>query len=284
METFVKSSLKHTHQTDLVYFKYLIDKHLYFQLFLQLFIDSCCQNKWSLYLMRGLFHEYLTWKQSQLLFDVYGEVVGITHAGMEPTDHWIFQAVPHNLSVITVCFRSLHENIAWFALHVSRPHADDQTLCGWLAQFALITSFSRSHDERAEDSVVSPLFNKVLREEVDEWKCHCNRRLGCTLQRLLQSVCLCVCSCWRSASIIKKLHLVLPRGTDITTCPCTGTCSAVGPPDRSNTCSRNKPNQFLPSYNLRVAAPCFYYTPTHTFVRIHEIYSLNAWFNRSNLE
>lgn len=130
------------------------------------------------------------WKRQ--LYDVDGEVVGTTHRGKEPTDHWIFQAVPQNLSVITVCFRSLHENIAWFALHVSRPYSDDQTLCGWLAQFALITSFSRSHDERAEDSVVSPLFNKVLREEGDEWKCHCNRRLGHTLQRLLQSVCVCV--------------------------------------------------------------------------------------------
>lgn len=33
----------------------------------------------------------------------------------------------------------------------------------------------------------------------------------------------------QSVPIVKKLHLVLPTGTDMTTCPCTGTCSAVGP-------------------------------------------------------
>lgn len=196
------------------------------------------------------------------------EVVSITPADMETTDHWIFQAGPHKLPVIwlplqafTYCFRSHHENIAWFALHVSQPHSDDQTVCGKLAQFALVTSFRRSHDERLEDSVVSRSLIKFWEKgEMNESASVIEgREAPHTAVVALRSV----CSRWRSAPIIKKLHLVPPTGTDITTCPCAGTCSAVGPPDQSNTCSRNKPTQFLPSYNPRVAVH------THTSVTNH---------------
>lgn len=94
-----------------------------------------------------------------------------------------------------------------------------------------------------------------------------------------------VCSPWRSVPIIKKLHLVLPTGTDMTTCPCTGTCSAVGPSDRSNTCSRNKPTQFLPSYNLREPPSVLTILNRHTLLwQTTEIYSRNPGIKRPNLK
>lgn len=137
---------------------------------------------------------------------VYGcwyisEVVSLTLGWRQLTTKYFRHILTSSLlfdfpcRAFTFCFRSLRENIGWFALHVSPPQSDDQNVCGWLSQFALVTSFSRSHDERAEDSVVSPLFNKVLREGRDEWKCLCNRKLwdthtthcsGCVAE-------LCVC-------------------------------------------------------------------------------------------
>lgn len=128
--------------------------------------------------------------------------------------------------------------------------------------------------------MVSP-YNKVLRRGGYEWKCQCDRRL-------YHSVCGVrhVCLPWRSVPIIKKLHLVLPTGTDMTTCPCTGTCSAVGPSDRSNTCSRNKPTQFLPSYNLSKAVLCFYY-PQHRHTLLwqsNEIYPIKLWIKCPKLK
>lgn len=118
---------------------------------------------------------------------------------------------------------------------------------------------SESHNDRPEDSVVfSPAIEvwgfwgrptRVMQggEQHSPVNTH-----------MLQGL----CSHWRSAPmlIIRNLHLVITagRGTDITTCPCTGTCSAVGPPDWSDTCSRNKPTQLLPSYNLRVAPLWFF--------------------------
>lgn len=107
---------------------------------------------------------------------------------------------------------------------------------------------------------------------------------GCTTASAVCSVSQSVCSPWRSVPIIKKLHLVLPTGTDMTTCPCTGTCSAVGPSDQSNTCSRNKPSQFLPSYNLREAALCFYYHRHTLLWQTVEIYSINLWIKCPNLK
>lgn len=156
-----------------------------------------------------------------------------------------------------------------------------QMICGQFAQFALLTSFSRSNDERVESIRWSPpSLIKFWAQGGDEWKCRCDRRL----QHSLCGVSLCVRpegQCPLSKSCIWSF----PTGTDMTTCPCTGTCSAVGPSDRSNTCSRNKPTQFLPSYNLREPPSVFTILNRHTLLwQTTEIYSINLGIKRPNLK
>lgn len=130
------------------------------------------------------------------------------------------------LQAFTFGFQSLHENIAWSALHVSRPHSDDQTICGYLAQFALLTSFT---DQMMNEWRVFGGFPPLLKfwgeGDMNESSSVID---GCSTASVVCGVSQSVCSLWRSVPIIKKLHLVLPAGTDMTTCPCTGTCSAVG--------------------------------------------------------
>lgn len=126
------------------------------------------------------------------------------------------------------------------------------------------------------------LFNKVLRRGGDEWKCQCDRRLQLSLCGVRRGP-ECVFTLKVSAHYQKSCIWSFQQGTDMTTCPCTGTCSAVGPSDRSNTCSRNKPTQFLPGYNLREPPSVFtiLHTDTHTLLsQTTEIYSLNLRIKR----
>lgn len=74
-------------------------------------------------------------ENSEILYDTFD--VAFFWSCKYEVQGWRQLTNPHELPVIslplqafTFCFQSLHENIAWFALHVSQPHSDDQTICG----------------------------------------------------------------------------------------------------------------------------------------------------------